>query len=70
MSTLRNYSAFDRLNLERKPVGVKFLPTKPEGIERLKESRALCEMFKEAQEGNPFYVQEEDFICVEPMLLG
>ena len=66
----RDYAGFDRLKLERKPVGVKFLPTKPEGIERLKESRAMCEMFKEAQEGDPFYVQEEDFVCVEPMVLG
>lgn len=66
----RDYSAFDRLELERKPVGVKFLPIKPEGIERLKEKRALCEMFKEAQEREPFYVQEEDFVCVEPLILG
>jgi uncharacterized protein (DUF169 family) len=66
----RDFSGFNRLKLERKPVGVKFLPTKPEGIERLKESRAMCEMFKEAQEGSPFYVQEEDFVCVEPMVLG
>ncbi len=70
MSTPRDYSALEKLNLERKPVGVKFLPTRPEGIERIKEKRAFCEMFKEAQETDPFYVQEEDFICVEPMLLG
>ena len=66
----RDYAGFDRLKLERKPVGVKFLATRPEGIERLKEKRAMCEMFKEAQEGSPFYVQEEDFVCVEPMVLG
>lgn len=66
----RDYSAFDRLGLERKPVGVKLLPLKPENIERLKEKRAMCEMFKEAQEGKAFYVQEEDFICVEPLVLG
>jgi uncharacterized protein (DUF169 family) len=69
-STPRDYSAFDKLNLERKPVGVKFLLTKPEGIERIKEKRAFCEMFKEAQETGPFYVQEDDFMCVEPLLLG
>ena len=69
-SESRDYSVFDRLNLERKPVGVKFLPTKPEGIDRLKVKRAFCEMFKEAQEGEPFYVQEDDFVCVEPLLLG
>lgn len=70
MSTPRDYSAFDKLNLERKPVGVKFLALKPEGIKRISEKRAFCEMFKEAQEGDPFYVQEDDFMCVEPVLLG
>jgi uncharacterized protein (DUF169 family) len=70
MSTPRDYSAFDKLNLERKPVGVKFLANRPEGIERIKEKRAFCEMFKEAQETGPFYVQEDDFICVEPLILG
>jgi len=70
MSTPRDYSAFDKLNLERKPVGIKFLPNRPEGIERIKEKRAFCEMFKEAQETGPFYVQEDDFICVEPLILG
>jgi uncharacterized protein (DUF169 family) len=69
-SNPRDYSALDKLNLERKPVGVKFLPTRPEGMGRIKEKRALCEMFKEAQETGPFYVQEEDFMCVEPLLLG
>jgi len=69
-ATIRDYSVFDRLGLERKPVGVKFLPDKPEGIERLKVKRAMCEMWKEAQEGDPFYVQEEDFMCVEPFVLG
>ena len=70
MSTPRDYSAFDKLNLERKPVGVKFLANRPQGIERIKEKRAFCEMFKEAQETGPFYVQEDDFICVEPLILG
>jgi uncharacterized protein (DUF169 family) len=66
----RDYAAFDRLNLESQPVGIKFLPVKPEGIGRIKEKRAFCEMFKEAQDSGPFYVQEEDFLCIEPLLLG
>jgi uncharacterized protein (DUF169 family) len=70
MSTPRDYSAFEKLNLERKPVGVKFLALKPEGIDRIREKRAMCEMFQEAQEGDPFYVQEDDFMCVEPVILG
>jgi uncharacterized protein (DUF169 family) len=69
-STPRDYSIFDRFNFERKPVGVKFLPLKPEGIERTKKSLNFCEMFKEAQTSRPFYVQREDFHCVEPILLG
>lgn len=66
----RDYSAFDRLKLERKPVGVKFLPARPEGINRIKTKLAFCEMFYEAQQSEPFYVQKEDFLCVEPLLLG
>ena len=70
MSTPRDYSAFDKLNLERKPVGVKFTALKPEGIKHIPEKRVMCEMFYEAQEGDPFYVQEDDFLCVEPVMLG
>lgn len=66
----RDYSAFDRFNFERKPVGVKFLAMKPEGIERIKKGPALCEMFVEAQTKKPFYVQQEDFVCVEPFIMG
>ena len=69
-STPRDYSAFDRLKLERKPVGVKFLPARPERINRIETKLAFCEMFWEAQQGEPFYVQKEDFLCVEPLLLG
>lgn len=65
-----DYSAFDKLNLERKPVGVKFLPSRPEGIDRIKNKLAFCEMFLAAQEQPPFYLQKEDFLCVEPLLLG
>jgi uncharacterized protein (DUF169 family) len=69
-SNLRDYSVFDKFNFERKPVGVKFVITKPEGIERLGKGINFCEMLKEAQVGNPFYVGEGDFLCVEPMVLG
>ena len=64
-SNTLDYSVFDRFNFERKPVGVKFLPIRPEGIERAKKKVALCEMFNEALSSGPFYVQKEDFICVE-----
>jgi uncharacterized protein (DUF169 family) len=63
-------SVYKKFNFERSPVGVKFLPTRPEGIKRLSKGLFFCEMFKEAQTSRPFYVQREDFCCVEPLLLG
>ncbi|MGD9116908.1 MAG: DUF169 domain-containing protein [Dehalococcoidia bacterium] len=66
----RDYSVLDKLDLERKPVGVKFLPVKPKGIARIKKRLSFCEMFVEAQTSSPFYVQQEDLKCVEPLLLG
>lgn len=69
-STPIDYSVFERFDFEIKPVGVKFLPIKPDGIERAKKKVAFCEMFIEAQKSGPFYVQKEDFICVEPIILG
>lgn len=65
-----DYSILDKLDLTRKPVGVKFLPYRPDGIERLQRSLNLCQMFTEAQAGPPFYVQREDLHCVEPLILG
>jgi len=66
----RDYSILDKLNFERKPVGVKFLPVKPEGIPRIAKRLSFCEMFKEAQTSPPFYVQREDLHCIEPFILG
>jgi uncharacterized protein (DUF169 family) len=65
-----DYSVLERFGFEIKPVGVKFLPLKPEGIKRIENKVAMCEMFYEAHKNGPFYVQKEDFICVEPMILG
>jgi uncharacterized protein (DUF169 family) len=69
-SNPRDYSVFDKFDFERKPVGVKFVITKPESIERLDKELNFCEMLKEAQTGSPFYVGKGDFHCVEPMVLG
>jgi uncharacterized protein (DUF169 family) len=66
----QDYSVFERFNFERKPVGIKFLPYKPEGINRINKSLYFCQMFKEAQTSAPFYVQREDFHCTEPLTLG
>jgi uncharacterized protein (DUF169 family) len=65
-----DYSIFGKFNFERKPVGTKFLPYIPEGIDRLSKSLYFCQMFKEAQTSKPFYVQREDFHCTEPLTLG
>jgi uncharacterized protein (DUF169 family) len=71
MSSIREeLSIFNKFDFERKPVGVKFLPTKPDGLERLDKILDFCEMLIEAQEGNPFYATKEDFTCVGPLLLG
>jgi uncharacterized protein (DUF169 family) len=65
-----DFSVYKKFNFERPPVGVKFLPVRPEGIGRLEKRLSFCEMFKEAQTSPPFYVQKEDFHCIEPLLLG
>lgn len=65
-----DYAILDKLDLTRKPVGVKFLPYRPEGIERIRKDLNFCQMFVEAQTSPPFYVQKEDLHCVEPMILG
>ena len=69
-SIQRDLSIFNKFNFERKPIGVKYLLTKPDRIAKLNKKLALCEMLKEAQAGSPFYAEKEDFECVGPFLLG
>ncbi|MBC8274915.1 MAG: DUF169 domain-containing protein [Chloroflexi bacterium] len=69
-SIQQDLSIFNKFNFDRPPVGVKFLATKPDGIERLDKVLALCEMLREAQERSPFYATKEDFECVGPLLFG
>jgi uncharacterized protein (DUF169 family) len=66
----QSLSIFNKFNFEKKPVGVKFMPTKPEGLEKLNKILDFCEMLKEAQEGVPFYATKEEFTCIGPILLG
>jgi uncharacterized protein (DUF169 family) len=71
MSSIReDMSIFNKFDFERKPVGVKFLPNKPEGIKSLDKILDFCEMLPEAQEGDAFYVTKENFTCVGPLILG
>jgi uncharacterized protein (DUF169 family) len=63
-----DYSIFNKFNFERKPVGVKYSLAKPEGIAQTDKSLAVCEMFKEAQTGKPFYIAQENVQCGEQVL--
>ena len=67
-SRQRDYSIFDKFNFERKPVGVKYSLRKPDGIEQLDKSVALCELSEEAQTSRPFYATKENIQCGEHVL--
>jgi len=69
-SIRRDLSIFDGFKFERKPVGVKFLGTRPRGMKRLDKILDFCEMLVEAQNGNTFYVTRRNFTCVGPLILG
>jgi uncharacterized protein (DUF169 family) len=64
-------SIYGKFNFENPPVGVKYLFHKPEGIEPLDKSLALCEMLKEAhQRKKPFYFTKENESCFGKTFLG
>lgn len=64
-------SIYKKFNFERPPVGVRFLPIRPEGIEQLDGSMALCEMMNEANvRGTPFYIDKDNEDCHGAMVLG
>lgn len=63
-----DYSIFNKFNFERKPIGVKYSMDKPAGIKPTNKSLALCELFKEAQTGQPFYITKENVQCGEQVL--
>jgi len=69
-SIQQELSIFNKFKFDRKPVGVKFLPTKPDGIKRLDKILDFCEMLVEAQNGSTFYVAKENFTCIGPLILG
>lgn len=53
------------------PVGVKFLLTKPDGINQLDNKVAFCEMLTVAQVSEPFYTTKENHECkAGPILMG
>ncbi|OGO30791.1 MAG: hypothetical protein A2Z29_03835 [Chloroflexi bacterium RBG_16_56_11] len=63
-------SVLGKFEFERKPVGVKFLNTRPKGLKRPGKTLDFCEMLVEAQQGKAFYVTKEDFTCIGPLMLG
>jgi uncharacterized protein (DUF169 family) len=66
----RDFVIFDNFKFERKPVAVKYLLDKPQGIDRLDKNMRICEMLKEAQAGIPFYADKGNLLCAGQELLG
>jgi uncharacterized protein (DUF169 family) len=64
----RDYTIFKKFKFEYSPVGVKYSLQKPAAIQPLGKTLALCELFKEAQNNQPFYVTRENIQCGEQLL--
>lgn len=64
----RDFSIFKKFNFERKPVGINYSLKKPDRIEQLDKSLALCELFTGTHTTHPFYVTEENIQCGEHVL--
>jgi uncharacterized protein (DUF169 family) len=69
-SAIPDLSIFEKFKFKLKPVAIKFLLFKPEGIKKLQKNLSICEMIREAQKEAPFYAALDNFTCVEPILLG
>lgn len=63
-------AVFKKLDLEMKPVGVKFHYYQPKGISQLKKNMTICEMLREAQTAKPFFAQKDNFTCAGKMITG
>jgi uncharacterized protein (DUF169 family) len=68
--TALDLSILKKFNFKLKPIGIKFLLFKPEGIRRIEKKLAICEMWREAQKTEPFYATVNELSCVAPILLG
>ena len=53
-SETKDLSLFDKFNFKMKPVGIKFLLFKPDGVAKLEKNLSICEMIREASERNLF----------------
>ena len=56
-------AVLDKFGFDRPPVGVKFLPGRPDQMERLGENLALCEMLVKAQHGEVFFADAQNHTC-------
>jgi len=72
MSSVReDLTILNKFNFQVKPVAVSFFTKQPEGLNRLETTIPFCLMVKRAQEGAPFYADEENHACeVGPYVLG
>ena len=65
-SVVRDLSIFNKFNFKMKPVGIKFLLFKPDGIEKLDKNMSLCEMMGSSGVGpflrhaGKFYLRRAD----------
>ena len=69
-TTKRDLSILEEFNLKMKPVGIKFLLYKPDGINKLDKNLSICEMIREAQGSEPFFATVDNFTCVGPLITG
>jgi uncharacterized protein (DUF169 family) len=69
-SLQEGFKVLERFDFERRPVCVKYLFFRPEGIERLPKSMPICEMLIEAQQGKPFYADRENLACAGKVITG
>jgi len=69
--TKKDYAILDKFGFDVPPVGVKFLPKRPDTVARLDENMTFCQMLKKAQDGNAFYADDENHTCdAGPYVLG
>lgn len=63
-------SVLSGLELEKPPIGVKFMFDEPKGVRKLEKNMAICLMPEEAWTSGAFYVDQTNFQCAEALFLG
>jgi len=67
----QDLSVFNKLQMERAPIAIKYEFFEPEGIEKLDKALSLCEMVREAQQREkPFYISRDNEDCAGKCALG